>query len=238
MVRIAICDDSDIQGQIIFDLLTEYAEIRKAEFDISRFMNGLRLIDDVEKNGAYQIYLLDQIMPFISGLELAEKLRAGDPLCQIVFISSDSEAVFEAFRVKAYGFLRKPIDVGKLYELLDRLCAEMETVPMKSFLFRTSGGDRKIPINEIRYIQKENRNLVCHLEDGSIVHGKSLRKSVKETVAPLLETGTFVMGGASMAINLKKVAAVSPEEVSFRDGEALHIPVRCWREIYDAWRRL
>lgn len=93
-------------------------------------------------------------------------------------------------------------------------------------------------MDDILYIVKEDRNLVCHLVSGAAITSKTLRKSMKETLAPLLESERFAMGGASMLLNLTKITLITPEDVTFTGGEYLHIPARCYRELYEARSRL
>jgi two-component system nitrogen regulation response regulator GlnG len=68
------------------------------------------------------VALLDIVMPEMSGLEAAKRIRSIDPKLPVVFITScgDSETAIEAMKLGAYDLVLKPLDLPKLREVVDR----------------------------------------------------------------------------------------------------------------------
>ena len=68
------------------------------------------------------VLLLDVMMPEMSGLEAAKRIRTIDPKLPVIFITScgDSDTAIEAMKLGAYDLLLKPLDLPKLREIVDR----------------------------------------------------------------------------------------------------------------------
>jgi two-component system nitrogen regulation response regulator GlnG len=68
------------------------------------------------------VLLLDIMLPDVSGIELAQKVRELDPKLPIIFVtvSDDSDMAIEAMKLGAYEYLHKPLDVNRIQELVTR----------------------------------------------------------------------------------------------------------------------
>lgn len=68
------------------------------------------------------VLLLDIMLPTISGIELALKIRELDSKLPIIFVtaSDDSDMAIEAMKLGAYEYLLKPLDVARIKELVER----------------------------------------------------------------------------------------------------------------------
>jgi two-component system nitrogen regulation response regulator GlnG len=77
---------------------------------------GLRLQRETQPDAA----LLDILLPKTSGLELFEELREADAKLPIVFITSlaSSDTAIKAMTLGAFDYLLKPLDVGRIRELV------------------------------------------------------------------------------------------------------------------------
>ena len=61
------------------------------------------------KCGGYDIYILDVIMPQLNGIELGMNLREEGFDGKIIYLTSSQEYSLDAFRVRAFDYLIKPI---------------------------------------------------------------------------------------------------------------------------------
>lgn len=123
MIRIAVCDDNELQHEIMSDLLQEYTLTpvgSLSEIDIRFFSGGRDLILDVRDKGGYDIYILDMIMPDINGIELATTLRLIGDSGKIIFLTSSLEYAVASYDVEAFYYMLKPVDRQKLFRILDR----------------------------------------------------------------------------------------------------------------------
>ena len=67
------------------------------------------------------VALLDRHMPEIGGLDILRIIREVDPECQVILMTGDAtvESAIEAVKLGALDYLRKPIDFGRLAELIN-----------------------------------------------------------------------------------------------------------------------
>jgi signal transduction histidine kinase len=87
--------------------------------------NGQQGFDCFQKE-ASDIVLTDIMMPGLSGLEMARKIRALSPETQIACMTafSDTDYLIEAIDIGINQFVLKPIEFQRLFTALDR-CQEM-----------------------------------------------------------------------------------------------------------------
>ena len=80
-------------------------------------INALEVLDGREPD----ILLTDVYMPRMDGIALAKKIRAQFPQCTILFLTGYTKEAYlrSAIEVKAEQYINKPVNMEKLYEILD-----------------------------------------------------------------------------------------------------------------------
>lgn len=87
--------------------------------------------------GTYQIILVDYYMDQLSGLDLAKHIReAGDPAI-LIFVTASPDYAIAGYKVKASGYLVKPIQYEELAELLSLL--EIEACQQQEYIEFVNG---------------------------------------------------------------------------------------------------
>ena len=92
----------------------------RENFDVIAHAGGRALIGELEALKA-DVALLDRNMPEIGGLDILRIMRERDPECQVILMTGDAtvESAIEAVKLGALDYLKKPIDFGRLGELLN-----------------------------------------------------------------------------------------------------------------------
>lgn len=95
------------------------------------FGNGYILVCDHFESGdaflqafpsrAYQAVFLDICMEGTNGIDTARTLRRTDPDLPLVFVTSSTEYVWDAFPVHPFDYLLKPYREEKLFQLANEL---------------------------------------------------------------------------------------------------------------------
>jgi len=114
-------DDADTRELIDF-VLTQYG------YEVICSASNVQAID-LAKTQTFDLYLVDNWVPGLSGTELTEELRQFDLKTPILFYSGAAyEADREAARVSgAQGYLVKPAGGNQLIAEVTRLIAESKT---------------------------------------------------------------------------------------------------------------
>ena len=81
-----------------------------------------RVVMDLVRKHAFQMVLLDLMMPHVSGMDLLKQLKEEFPKveCAIVTGVDDVSSAVEAMRFGAYDYLVKPLDAEKLIIVIQR----------------------------------------------------------------------------------------------------------------------
>lgn len=235
MLSIACCDDSELERDIVQDILKEYCSERKTEIEIVSFASGIELLKALDNEGCFDIYILDVMMPRMTGIELADNLRSRNEKGCIIFLTSSPDFVFDAFRIHAYQYLLKPIEKKSFYGALDEAVAEINRNAPNVIRVKTKSGIRRLKLDDILYVTRENRALCYHLADGQQVHSAQLRTTSQEMFAPLLTDKRFYMAGLSLLVNLSEIKTLEKGYVVLNDGTELYPPERSFSAMRTAW---
>jgi DNA-binding LytR/AlgR family response regulator len=126
-LRIAVCDDDPLELQKIKGYVDAYPPIKKEDGGIvvGTFCSGSELLADIRAGGGYDLLILDIVMPGLSGIDLAARIREQDNACRIVFLTSSADFALDSYKVKAYYYLLKNEMKSELPVLLRRIAGEM-----------------------------------------------------------------------------------------------------------------
>lgn len=219
MVKIALCDDNSIQLSMVNEIVHSYCKENRVTAQIEVFEDGVKLLEYVEQNGFFDFYILDMIMPELSGAEVAQQLRDKGDTGQIVFLTVTEEYAVRAFDLDALHYLVKPVDYKAIYRVLDK--AKMAS--SKGFLeIRCKGKQLSVKIDDIMCVDIVNRRLCYHMLDGKVHETVMLRKKFSESVAELLEVKGFLMSG-TVVINTAHVLEADNESIKMTNG-SVYIP--------------
>ena len=105
MYNVAICDDTEEERLQAAEYAGRFFEREGIEVRIDTYAAGRELL---ESGREYDLYLLDVLMPGMSGIDTAQALAEDKDHPVVVFITSSLESAVEGYRVEAAGFILKP----------------------------------------------------------------------------------------------------------------------------------
>lgn len=203
---IAICDD---EGIFCEDAKEKILKLH-ADYEIEMFHSGAELLE-AKKN--YDIIFLDIEMPGENGMEIAKKIRTKNLRGEIVFLTSHTEFMPEAFKVKAFRFLEKPIEIEELKETLEE--AEKELLENKKLIVDSFGEELLIDVRDIIYIQSEKKITKLYALSRVIETDYSLKYWMEK-----LEDCDFCKVHKSFLISLRYVDKFEPDEIQLKNTGA------------------
>lgn len=165
--KIAVCDDEQIFIDDVVAKLKEQSE----QCEISEYTSGEELLDS---SLDFNIIFLDIEMTRINGINTAFSLRERKYDGMIIFLTSHTEFMPDAFKVKAFRFLDKPLDNEKFNEAFSE--AKKEILNMEHILLSDRSGKKVyLKLTDIVYLEAYG--------DGTYIYGKT--GSVYDTDKPL-----------------------------------------------------
>lgn len=123
MYTLLIADDEPLECDAI-ELLVRRARL---PLRIIKAKNGVEAVALTDQHKP-EIVFLDIRMPGMDGIEAARMIREHHDECQIVFLTAWSTFEFaqQAIRLNASEYLVKPVQAKEVYDLLDRLIANLD----------------------------------------------------------------------------------------------------------------
>lgn len=208
-MTVAICDDEKVFHEEIIGLLHKFQKVRKKEIFMDHYENGNALLRSKQK---YDVIFMDYQMEAMDGIETARKLRETNSDSIIIFISAYPSAALDAFEVRTFRFIQKPVDETKLFKALDDY---LRSVDYDNLLYvNTHDGKYKIKMSEIIYLEGDGKYTTIRTKDKSLhVH---LNLKQLETKLP---GSKFIRSSKSFVVGFKHISNHDGSEIIFDNGE-------------------
>ena len=209
MRKIAICDDSKLDRQLLKVVIQTYFENNEEEFKIFEYELGDNLLDDIE----VELLFLDIIM---NGMKIARKLRDIQFKAPIIFLTAHADYAVESYEVYAAGYLLKPYDTNKLTLLLDEV---LQRSVQKRIAVKVKKQHRYLEINDIMYVESDKHVLNIHLKDSRVIQTTEKLSELKKTI----NSKRFIRCHQSYLVNMDYIKDAKTDFILSND---IRIPIR------------
>lgn len=209
MRKIAICDDSKLDRQLLKVVIQTYFENNEEEFKIFEYELGDNLLDDIE----VELLFLDIIM---NGMKIARKLRDIQFKAPIIFLTAHADYAVESYEVYVAGYLLKPYDTNKLTLLLDEV---LQRSVQKRIAVKVKKQHRYLEINDIMYVESDKHVLNIHLKDSRVIQTTEKLSELKKTI----NSKRFIRCHQSYLVNMDYIKDAKTDFILSND---IRIPIR------------
>lgn len=165
MLKIAVCEDNEIDSAILINFVEAYMNKRQLAFHIDSYSNGADLLSSFHQ-GSYHLIFLDIFMDYMNGIDVGKVIRSIDFQTEFIFCTSSSEYALESYDMLALGYLLKPFDVRRMELLLDRFVQRFDHLSYQTITVKCQYEDYTLRLNEIMYIHSDDKLLFFHLANG------------------------------------------------------------------------
>lgn len=221
MLHFAVCDDEPYMlDQLAVWLETSLGDLGCREAVLRRFSSGQALLEAGED---FDLVFLDIQMDPPDGLETARALRRRGDECRIVFLTVLRERVFDAFEVRAFDYLVKPVDPARLRRTLERALEDLDRRQTRTLLIQRGTAREVIPLEEIVYCEVLGRKVYLHREDGGVLDYYDKLADLERRLG-----SGFFRCHRSYLVNLDHVRGCGEGQVRLSGGGA--VPVSRLRE--------
>jgi two-component system, sensor histidine kinase and response regulator len=130
-LRVLIVDDNETNRIILNEQVTSWGMVGSSASEGFRALDMLK--EACGRGVPFDLVILDFMMPEMTGLELAKKIKADSALAKVKFIMLTSvgehNIIKEARNIGALACLTKPASQSKLYDTLLTVCAQSSVEP-------------------------------------------------------------------------------------------------------------
>lgn len=222
-MKIAVCDDRKENLEELCSYIAEYfTEREDNEYQLYSCLSGKELLNVIEKK-QFDIYFLDVLMPEIGGMEIGRMIREKNQEAIIVYISVSKEFAFEAFGVRAFQYLQKPVKKEELYDVFDQIMCFVKRKQDRRVGIRTREGLVNVKIDEIMYVENMSRCAVYMIKDKEPVVSVCNRGSFEKSVSFLNSHFDFVQPHKSYFVNMHYIHTFSSKSLIMEDGTQIAI---------------
>jgi two-component system response regulator AlgR len=195
------------------------------------------------------LVLLDIVMPGIDGLETARHLAAFEPRPAVVFCTAFDAHALSAFDAAAIDYLVKPVRPERLAAALERVrtfaagrgqaAAEERSGQRRTHLCaRMRGSLRLIPIEDVHYLQAEEKYVVVHHARGEDLIEESLKTLEDEFGERFVRIHRNCLVARHEIIELKRSPDGHVQAVLRHGKQPLEVSRRCVSQLRETIRHL
>lgn len=227
-MKIVICEDQTNELRDIEEIVNDYVcDHEELDIEVKGFEKPLDMLEEIERNGAPDIALLDICMPGILGTEAArEILKKSEDSADIIFLTGSPDFAVEAFSLHASDYVPKPYTKERLTESLDRV---VEARKKRLFVPVACGKEiHRIDLYQVLYAEVKNHNVEIHLRSGNCL---KVRTTLTEFRELFQNVSGFVIMGASYIVNLRYVQSLFQTTLEMTNGEMIPVPRRLREDL-------
>lgn len=228
MIRIAICDDKECDALAAKKVIRNTLNNLNQEAEIEYYLNAKEIQDKLlKRKEPLDLLILDIDMPDISGLDLAEKLRANNLKLLIIFLSNHEEFVFKAIEFQPFRYIRKIKLETEMPIAIQSAVKIIKINSDKQIIINTDYGEMKIMVSDIMYFETDGRKLLILLSnERKILTNKTIIEMLE-----LINKENFVTIHRSCVVNTDYVKNIHNTILTLKNGHQLATSRRKYKDI-------
>lgn len=231
VIKIALCDDTDIFLEEFKNLIQEYIINHSLDAEVYSYKNGESFLKGFEKDPYFfDIIFLDIDMPFIDGIQVAEQIRIYNKNLILIFLTSVDNRVYETFQFNTFRFIRKSYILTELDECLGKAIHLLEC-ERKLYTFKTKEGTVKLSTQDILYFICINR----HIEIHTLHHCYIIRIKRFQDIIDQFQSKNFICIHRSCMVNVKYIKEINKLWIVLDNNQKLSISRYKYDEVFQAF---
>ncbi len=209
-MRIAVCDDEPL----ICKEVTRRIQDLSSEDEIFTYHNGQALLDSGK---VFDLIFLDVDMPELGGMETAAVLCKKQRDTLIIFLTASREHIHDAFKVRAFRYICKPVKQEDFEEAF--LSAKDEMSERIKISVRQDHITCSILLNNVICFEAYGDGTYVYTTEGVYTSARPLRSWLSE-----IGTYCFYQVHRSYAVSLRHIQSINTNAIIMR-GMQQEIPI-------------
>lgn len=200
-LTLGICDDSREQIELLLHYVGRYPGAE--QFKIIQSTQPEDFLGMLE-DGLSLLALLDVDMDGMNGIQLGEQIRARYEDAVILYITAHEEYALDAFRVRAFHYLIKPLTeekfLGIFNEAVRAVQRNADNRKAKAILVQKKGELISVEYRDIIYFEKVGHKICLHGSDRNIDYYGNFSKLLAQ-----IDRDSFLQCHQGYIVNIDKI---------------------------------
>lgn len=229
-MRFVICDDEQTAINILQDQFDQRPELA---IEHDAYTSGEALLAAYKNGARYDALFIDMEMSGMNGIDTANAIREIDEQVIIIFVTSHTRYMKQAFGHNVLYFVEKAHLDTDLAHAIDVVMRELARRRL-SLKINDNKKTLHLYYDEIFYIESVAHYLEFHTKD-TVYRSRSSLSQFEATLTP----GIFARAHKGFLVNLEHVRAVNAADITLRDKNMPHIPLgeKYKAAFRQAWQR-
>lgn len=222
MIEIAVVDD---EKECLEKISSYLKNISGYPINVFLADSAEQLIEKYNEDVVFDIVFLDIEMDSMSGIEAAKYISEHYGNTIILFTTSHSQYVKEAFYVNAFQYMFKPIEFRDFKFELERAIDDLKS---RKHAYELTCNYEKVVLScsDIIYIETRGRQLFAK----TMNHEYSYRGTLRDAYRELFQYG-FAYIEQGIIVNMKHVRRLVDTKVIMDNGEEKYISRRMYKSF-------
>ncbi|MDI0267800.1 LytTR family DNA-binding domain-containing protein [Clostridioides difficile] len=206
MFKIAVCEDEEVQKNIMFEYIEMF--LQEDKYKIFYFKNGEELLKDYIEVDVIFMDIEFENSKGRNGLDTAKEIRKIDKDVSIIFTTAFTEYALQGYNVRAFDYLVKPISYSKFEDMMTKYFFEKAN-KKKLIEFKIKDEIKVIKVESIVCVESLGKYVKVHTKTESfftITKIKDIEKNLPNEV--------FFRCHKSFLINLLEVRDYNHREIT------------------------
>ena len=229
MYNVAICDDTEEERLQAAEYAGRFFDREGIEVHIDTYAAGRELLESGRK---YDLYLLDVLMPGMSGIDTAQDMAEDKDNTVVVFITSSLESAVEGYRVEAAGFILKPVEEESFWSTMERVVRRRLGVKKAVLSLVHNRVNVELPLERLAWFENRLHRVFVKLTDGEVL---SVNQKLSELQLALEPHSQFLRCHQSYLVNLDYVDKLEDSCFYMRDGQMIPISRNFYKQSKNAY---
>ena len=216
-IKLVVCDDELVQRKFLGVLLERFFKERMIPVEISYYGSGEEFLENKEQDlNLTDLFLLDIFMPNLNGIELAREIKERNAPGKIIFITGGNDYVTEAFELKAFSYIQKPVESEKFSKVLSHALETVEKVKYMEVMVDRE--PERIYLEDVEYVETMGRRLLIHLHEDDMETYMSMKAFMDQH-----GKDDFLQISRYIAVSKDCIQRITGRSLILQDGTELSI---------------
>ncbi len=232
VLNVIICDDDVNYCEILSKKVNKVLKISFNTSANSVCLNSLDKLADYLKNNTADMIFLDIMFGSLNAVDWAlENIK--EHCSEIIFMTFFPAEAYNIFETGcAYYLIKGKFTDEQLANAIKKALCDHNTDNPDVAIVKYASKNIAVNYKDITHIESYNNNIILHFADSSTtILYMTLKSFLKEL------PGYFVQCHKSFIVNLSKITACSPYEITVSGGTAIPVPRKKYKQFVEKYEK-